>query len=149
MTRRRESAVAPRRRARWAAAMFAMLAFAGCETVGNGRLLQLDIPSAQALLVPGVTTRDDVARALGQGEAIQFESGWQTWHYLHREGLAAGWDAVPYVNLFTTRMKRPTRELVILFDPQGVVRRWSLDEQRPSDGEGSRNRAPGPGRTSP
>ena len=103
---------------------------AGCSTVGNGRVAQLDAAQANHLLVPGRTTRDDVRQALGDGAAIRFQSGLETWHYEYREGLAAGWDAVPYVNLIVARIDPPTRELVLLFDTAGVLRRWSLQTYR-------------------
>jgi hypothetical protein len=106
------------------------LAAAGCSTVGNGGLVQLDAPQAQALLVPGRSTRDEVRQALGEGAIIHFESGMETWRYQYREGVAKGWDQVPYIGLITARLDRPTKELVILFDASGVLRRWSLQEYR-------------------
>jgi hypothetical protein len=99
-----------------------------CGTVGNGRLVQLDDAQARVLLVPGSTTQADVRAAFGQGAAIRFQSGYQTWQYLYREGVAKGWDDVPYIGLITSRLDRPTRELVVLFDAAGVLRRWSLQE---------------------
>ena len=105
---------------------------AGCETVGNGRIAKMDDASAQSLLVPGRTTEAQVTQALGQGDVIRFESGWQTWHYLYREGLGAGWDAVPYINLIAEHMHSPTKELVLLFDPDGTLRRWSFEASRNS-----------------
>ena len=110
-----------------------MLCAAGCSTVGNGRLVQLDAAQAQALLVPGRTTQADVRQALGDGAVIRFQSGLETWHYEYREGIAKGWDDVPYINLIVARLDRPTKELVILFDPAGVLKRWSLQEYRSHD----------------
>ncbi len=106
------------------------LCAAGCSTVGNGRLVPLDAAQAQALLVPGKTTQADVRQALGDGAVIHFQSGLETWLYEYREGIAKGWDDVPYVNLIVARLDRPTKELVILFDPAGVLKRWSLQEYR-------------------
>ncbi len=120
-----------------AAALALALACAGCSTVGNGRLAQLDAVQARALLVPGRTTRDEVRAALGQGAVIRFESGLETWHYLHREGIAPGWDDVPFIGLATSRLERPTTELVILFDAQGVLRRWSLQSYRTAPAGGA------------
>ena len=113
-------------------AIFGLCA-AGCSTVGNGRLVQLDAVQAQALLVPGRTTRDDVRQALGDGAVIRFQSGLETWHYEYREGIAKGWDDVPYVNLIVARLDRPIKELVLLFDANGVLKRWSLQEYRSRD----------------
>lgn len=98
----------------------------GCTTVGNGRLVTLDEPAAQAMLDPGRTTEAEVREALGQGTVVRFQSGWETWHYVYRKGLAKGWDYVPYVNLIAARIGGDEKELVILFDDAGVLRRWSL-----------------------
>ena len=124
-----------RRGATIALAAALALGVAGCSTVGNGRLEQLDTTQAQALLVPGRTTRDEVRRALGDGAVIRFESGLETWHYEYRQGIAKGWDEVPYINLIVARLDRPTKELVILFDPAGLLKRWSLQEYRSHDAD--------------
>jgi hypothetical protein len=115
------------------AALAIALCAAGCSTVGNGRLVQLDDAQARTLLVPGRTTRDDVRQALGDGAVIHFESGRETWHYAYREGIAKGWDDVPYVNLIVARLDRPIKELVILCGADGVLERWSLQEYRAHD----------------
>jgi hypothetical protein len=104
------------------------LAAAACSTAGNGRLVQLDDAQARVLLVPGSTTLADVRATFGQGAVIRFQSGFQTWQYLYREGLAKDWDDVPYIGLVTSRLDRPTKELVVLFDAAGVLRRWSLQQ---------------------
>jgi len=44
---------------------------------------------------------------------------------------------VPYIGLITSRLRRPTKELVILFDGDGVVRRWSMQEYRNAPSEGA------------
>jgi hypothetical protein len=99
----------------------------GCATVGNGAIASLDDATARTLLIVGTTRVTDVRTALGQGDVIHFDSGVETWHYLYREGLGAGWDAVPYMNLIAEHMHSPTKELVLLFDAQGTLRRWSFD----------------------
>ncbi len=109
------------------------LATTGCSTVGNGRLVQLDAAEARTLLVPGTTTQADVRRALGDGAVVRFQSGMQTWHYAYRDGLGTGWDDVPFINLIAARLDRPTKDLVLLFDATGVLRRWSLQTWRNRD----------------
>jgi outer membrane protein assembly factor BamE (lipoprotein component of BamABCDE complex) len=109
-----------------ALAGLACAACAACTTVGNGRLVTLDESAAAGLLVPGKTTEAEVREALGQGTVVKFQSGWETWHYVYRKGLAKGWDYVPYVNLVAARIGGDEKELVILFDENGMVKRWSL-----------------------
>ncbi len=109
-------------------AIVAALLLAACSTAGNGTFARLDAPQAGTLLVPGTTTRDDVRQAFGDGAVIHFDSGFETWQYLYREGIAKGWDDVPYIGLVTSRLDHPTKELVVLFDAEGVLRRWSLQQ---------------------
>ena len=109
-------------------AVAAMAVCTGCSTVGNGRLVRLDEPAARSLLATGTTTRSDVLQDFGQGTIVHFRSGWETWQYQYRECIAKGWDQVPYIGLITSRLARPTKELIVLFDDRGVVRRWSLQQ---------------------
>ena len=70
----------------------------------------LTLPSAQALVVPGQSTRRDVADALGPATVVTFDSGFEVWAYrTHRPGDASA-----------------TNELVILFGPSGTVRKTRL-----------------------
>ena len=104
---------------------------AGCTTAGNGRLVQLEAPQARAMLVPGRTTQAEVRDALGQGTVVHFQSGLETWHYVYRKGMAKGWDYVPYLNLIAEHLAGDEKELVILFDADGLVKRWSLQVNAP------------------
>ena len=110
------------------AALLAACALAGCGTAGNGRVARLEEPAAQAQFVPGISTEAEVRAAFGDGAVIRFQSGVETWQYLYRDGVAKGWDEVPYIGLLTSRLDRPTKELVLLFDAHGVLRRWSLQQ---------------------
>jgi hypothetical protein len=106
-------------------------ALVACSSVDDARIAGLDDARAQSLLAPGRTTEADVRVALGQGTVVHFGSGWETWHYDYREGLAKGWDDVPFIGLVTSRSARPTKELVLLFDPGGTLRRYSLQDVAP------------------
>ena len=118
------------------AALLVLALLVGCATEGNGRVVQLDDAGAGALLVPGRTTREQVRAAFGEGSVVRFESGRETWHYVHRSGMAKGWDAVPYINLIAARVAGDEKELVVLFDASGVVMRWSLQVNPPARAKG-------------
>ncbi len=70
----------------------------------------LSMPSAQTLVVPGQSTRGDVAAALGPATVITFDSGFEVWAYRTQPAGAAS----------------ASTELVILFGPSGVVRKTRL-----------------------
>ena len=70
----------------------------------------LSMPSAQALIIPGQSSRRDVSAALGTATVVVFDSGFEVWAY--REKL----------------QKNPpdNDELVILFAPSGIVKKTRL-----------------------
>jgi len=68
---------------------------------------QLTVPQAAQWLAPGRSTRGEVLERLGPGEAVRFDTGYEV-----RVWRARG-----------ARDERATPELVVLFDPAGVVRK--------------------------
>jgi hypothetical protein len=99
-------------------AAFAACVFAaGCGTLGGDKVEE-DTPgvmrtgslapaAAQAAVHPG-SSKADVVAALGPGNGVAFESGWEVWVYR--------WPGAD-------RSARAATELVILFDKGGVVRK--------------------------
>lgn len=99
---------------------------AACTTVGNGRIVHLQAQEAGQLLQPGHTTRAEAERMLGEGSPLRFDSGWTTTHYVYRNGLPRFLDYVPVVGLVTSAVDTPETELVLLFDTEGVLRKYKL-----------------------
>jgi hypothetical protein len=77
------------------------------ETTPRFRDPQLSVQDASQWLAPGRTTRQEVLDRLGPGEALRFDTGYEV-----RVWRAKG-----------ARDERATPELVVLFDPAGVVRK--------------------------
>lgn len=77
------------------------------ETAPRFRDPQLSVNEAAQWLVPGRTTREEVLQRLGPGEALRFDSGYEV-----RVWRVRG-----------ARDERATPELVVLFDPAGLVRK--------------------------
>ena len=101
-------------------------ALAACTTPGNGRVRELKPAEAGELLQPGVTTRADAERLLGIGSTLRFDSGLTTVHYVYRQGLPRVLDFLPVVGLVTSAIPATETELVLLFDTDGVLRRFKL-----------------------
>ena len=107
-----------------------------CTTVGNGQMKVLTQESTGQLLVAGQTSRADVERSLGRGKALHFDSGYEVWVYEFQgspgsQGLPQWVNYLPVVGLVTTYVPRKAtpataKELRILFDQQGVVKKWLL-----------------------
>lgn len=107
-----------------------VLALGGCTALGGGPSRQLDGASARQLLAPGVTSTADVTRLLGDAKVITFDSGYQVWVYDYNPRLPAFTALIPIVGPVLGIMHDTTRdrELVILFDRHGVLRKYRLRE---------------------
>ena len=99
----------------------------GCAATGNGRIETLTEERAAGMLAAGTTTKDDVRRALGDASVTAFPNGREVWFYRY-DGSAAR--LVKYVPLVGRMAETGTqiRELRILFDPDGRVRRYKLQD---------------------
>ena len=93
----------------------------GCAQLGGAALSDgapgvvrpdgLAPPAAQTSVVSGKSTKADVMAALGPATAIPFDSGYEVWVYRWR-----GAD----------KTNRAATELVILFEPTGVVKKTRI-----------------------
>lgn len=99
---------------------------ASCTTVGNGRVRTLQPAEAGQLLQPGMTTRAEAERLLGAGTVLRFDSGWTTIDYVYRKGPPRFLDYLPVVGLATSALEIQETELVLLFDEQGLLRKFRL-----------------------
>jgi hypothetical protein len=93
-------------------------ALAGCAgvvlsdgTPGVMRGGRVSPPQAQAAITAGKTTKADVTAALGKAAVVRFDSGFEVWAYRW-----PGAQSTP----------RAATELVILFEPSGVVKKTRI-----------------------
>ncbi|MFO1226701.1 hypothetical protein [Roseateles sp.] len=107
---------------RWAAGALC-LALAACATSPAPRPTTLPSLPDHAGLVPGTTLQSEVRQRLGPGKELRFASGWSTWLYVERDGLPRFLDFVPLVGEVTSRVEATESELVLLFNPQGVLQK--------------------------
>lgn len=101
-------------RALSAIAAVATLGLAGCAAgfgdealVAPFRDKAMSLQSAGNVVVAGINTKADVLAALGPATVIRFDSGYEVWAYRDKPARAAV----------------PGNELVILFTPDGVVKK--------------------------
>jgi outer membrane protein assembly factor BamE (lipoprotein component of BamABCDE complex) len=106
-------------------ALMAVTGVAACTTTtGNGQMKLLTQHSADKLLVPGKTTRAEVAQQLGEGMLLRFDSGYEVWDYEFAHGIPRFVDYVPYIGHLSRHVRREGKEVRILFDPNGVVQKY-------------------------
>ena len=98
-----------------ALALVALLSLAGCLTVGR------EFPTREIGQIQiGKTTRDDVHRMFGEPWRTGIEDGRRTWTY----------GRYRYKLFGTTE----TLDLVVRFDPNGVVASYTFNSAPPLDG---------------
>lgn len=102
---------------------------AGCASTGNGQIATLTQERAAGLLVAGTTTKDEVRRALGDASVTAFPNGREAWFYRYDGSAARLVTYVPLVGRMTATGTR-IRELRILFDADGRVRKFKLQDIR-------------------
>ena len=119
------------RTVRPAAAALAVAALSACQSVGNGQAFRQSSADQAQTLRPGVSTREQVRRDLGDASVYRFADGREAWTYQSTSGIPKWVQFVPYVGLLPLDYAARTTELALLFDPQGVLRKV---EQRPGKG---------------
>jgi outer membrane protein assembly factor BamE (lipoprotein component of BamABCDE complex) len=103
-------------------------ALAGCASTGNGALATLTQARASEAIVIGKSTKAQVRQAFGEPDVTPFANGYELW--LYQLGYAKIVDSLPYVNLVVSSADNK-RELSILFDQAGVVKKYLLMDQQP------------------
>ena len=101
-------------------------ALAGCAATGNGAVRTLTQQGAAQAIVIGKSGKADIEAAFGTASITKFANGYELW--LYQVGYAKAVDSVPYVNLVVSSADNK-RELSILFDRNGVVKKYLLMDQ--------------------
>ena len=105
------------------------LALAGCASVGNESLRAETESSVQDKLVEGKSTKAEVRQAFGSPLKTVFgEGGSEVWTYEFTNVSLDAIGYVPVVRWFASSSSGTKKELVVLFDTAGVVRRFSMSE---------------------
>jgi len=80
-------------------------------------------------VVEGKTTREEIRAQFGSPAKTSFtEGGLEIWNYEFANVSADAVNFIPIVNLFGTSASGTKKELVVLFDENGLVRRYSMSE---------------------
>ena len=105
-----------------------LLAFTlgGCASPGVGTLRLVADDTLAVQIQAGSTTREQLRLALGSAAVVSFDSGYEVWIYKNDEGAPKMLRYVPVVGLGAALIPNRTRELVVLFGPDGVVRKFRV-----------------------
>ena len=101
----------------------------GCASAGSAALKDETEASVSQKLTEGKTTKSDVRAMFGSPGSTSFtDSGLEIWTYERAKMHADAVNFIPVVDLFGTSHSGIKKQLVILFDKDGVVKRYSMSE---------------------
>ena len=105
------------------------LALAGCASAGNDSLRKETEASIAQKIVEGKTTKAEVRTAFGSPMTTSFtDGGLEIWNFELSKMSADAIDYVPFVGLLGGSASGTKKQLVILFDDKGIVKRCSMSE---------------------
>lgn len=110
---------------RLAVALFAT-ALSACASTGTVALTTLTQACASETIMIGKSTKAQIRQTYGDADVTPFANGLELW--LYQIGYPKIVDSLPYVNLVVNSANN-RRELSILFDNAGVVKKYMLMDQ--------------------
>ena len=115
---------------RFALASSLVLGMSGCASLGMGAARPLTEEGIRQVLTVGASNKVDVARVMGDAKVNTFRSGYEVWVYNYKAGVPMFIGFVPVVGALANVVDASTRdrELAILFDKNGIVRKYRLRE---------------------
>lgn len=106
--------------------LLSALALAGCASVGNQQLRHETQESLAQKIEKGVSSKADVQARLGSADSTSFtDAGNEIWTYRHIKSTAKAINYIPVANWFAGGANQDKRELVILFDENGIVKNYT------------------------
>lgn len=78
----------------------------------------------------GKTTKAELDTALGQATAVSFDSGYEVWVYQDKSEASGLVRLLPVVNRTALFASERSMEIVVLFHPDGVVKKYRVRRLR-------------------
>lgn len=101
----------------------------GCASVGNETLRAESESTVKAKIVEGKTTKAEVKAMFGSPMKTTFtDGGLEVWTYEFSKVTADAVSYIPIVNLFGASASGTKKELVAMFDANGVLKRYAMSE---------------------
>ncbi|ENG0235823.1 MULTISPECIES: hypothetical protein [Burkholderiaceae] len=117
----------PNKLAAVAAALAVAFALTGCAGTGNDTLRAETEQTVSTKIVDGKTQQYEVRSMFGSPAKTEFtDGGLEIWRYEFTKVHGDAVNYVPIVNLFGSSASGQKKELVVLFDQNGVVKRHSM-----------------------
>lgn len=109
----------------------------GCAGTGNDSLRAETEATVSTKIVEGKTTKNEIRGMFGSPMKTEFtDGGLEIWHYELTKVHGDAVNYIPIINLFGSSASGKNKELVVLFDPNNVVKRYSMSESAVSQKTG-------------
>jgi len=103
----------------------------GCASAGNMALKNESEASVATKIVEGKTTKQEIVAAYGQPTQTTFtDGGNQIWTYRYAYATPKAVNFVPIVGIFAGGADIQSKELVVMFDKNDVVAKFSMRESQ-------------------
>jgi outer membrane protein assembly factor BamE (lipoprotein component of BamABCDE complex) len=107
----------------------AVVSLVGCASVGNETLRAETESSVGQKIVEGKTKKAEVRGMFGSPLKTSFtDGGLEIWTYEFSKVSADAISYVPIVNLFGGSASGKKKELVVMFNKDGIVQRYAMSE---------------------
>ncbi len=112
---------------------FALALLSGCASTGNESLRKETETSVATKIIEGKTSKAEVRSMFGSPAKTSFtDGGLEIWTYEMAKMKADAVNYIPIVGLFGASASGVKKELVVLFDEHGLVKRYSMSESQVS-----------------
>ena len=109
----------------------ALFLVAGCASTGNKVLKDETASGVAQKIIKGQTTKDQVRAIYGDPMSTSFtDSGKEIWRYEFVKTHAKATNFIPLVSMFNSGAKGTKKELVVMFDDNGVVKNFSMSSSK-------------------
>ncbi|MFC7513874.1 hypothetical protein ACFQUU_02530 [Herbaspirillum sp. GCM10030257] len=101
----------------------------GCASVGNETLRAESEQTVTTKIVEGKTTKNEIRTMFGSPMKTSFtDGGLEIWNYEFSNVSADAISYVPIINMFGGSASGKKKELVVLFESNNTVKRYSMSE---------------------
>lgn len=113
---------------RYLIALIFAAVLAGCAATGNGQATR-DAAARDAEVVPGRSTKADIVKAYGEAHVFKFDSGYEIWVYQNSHTIPRFVRHLPLIGMATALVPDRSKELVLLFGPDHVLRKVRMHQE--------------------
>ncbi|MCP1660949.1 outer membrane protein assembly factor BamE domain-containing protein [Neisseria perflava] len=112
---------------RLAVILMSAILLGACASSGNTKLKELTVEQAKQQVTEGVTTKNEVETKFGSPDSVSFtDGGNEIWTYRYSEATSHATNFIPIVGIFKSGQDVKTKEMVVMFDKNNVVQRFTM-----------------------